>query len=215
MTPENALLIAGGIWWTIIVTLGAFGLGAALGVPICAMHVSRSRALHVVAVVLIVVLRSVPPIVWIFLLYFGIGSGWLSIGPVPAAIIALGVITAANMAEIYRGALKSIHPGQWDASHALGLSTWSEFKDVMAPQLFRVTLPSATTYLIGLLKDSAIASTIGVMEITYLAGFLASKQFGASLQIFAFAGALYILISLPLAAVARIADARLRMKVAQ
>lgn len=215
MTLDGILLIAGGIYWTIIVTVCAFVLGAALGVPICAMNVSRSRLLHAVAVVLIVILRSVPPIVWIFLLYFGIGSGYLKIGPVPAAIIALGLITAANMAEIYRGALKSIHPGQWDASHALGLPVWSEFVDVMVPQLFRVSLPSATTYLIGLLKDSAIASTIGVMEITYLAGFLAGKQFNSALEIFAFAGALYILISLPLAATARIADARLRSKVAQ
>lgn len=215
MTLDGVLLIAGGIYWTLVVTVCAFLLGAALGVPICAMRVSRSRVLNAVSVSLIVLLRSVPPIVWIFLLYFGLGSGFLTINPVPAAIIALGVITAANMAEIYRGALSSIHPGQWDASHALGLPVWSEFFDVMVPQLFRVTLPSATTYLIGLLKDSAIASTIGVAEIAYLANFLSNKQFHASLQIFAFAGALYILISLPLAAVARVADARLRLKVAQ
>ena len=215
MTLDGALLIAGGIQWTLVVTVCSFLLGAALGVPICAMRVSRSHVLNGVSVSLIVLLGSVPPIVWIFLLYFGLGSGFLTINPVPAAIIALGVITAANMAEIYRGALNSIHPGQWDASHALGLPAWSEFFDVMVPQLFRVTLPSATTYLIGLLKDSAIASTIGVAEIAYLASFLANKQFNASLQIFAFAGALYILISLPLAAVARVADARLRSKVAQ
>lgn len=214
MTWDSALLIASGISWTVVVTLGSFLLGAVLGVPICAMHVSKSRVLHVAAVSLIVLLRSVPPVVWIFLLYFGIGSGYLTVGPVQAAILALGIITAANMAEIYRGALGSIHQGQWDASHALGLSGWSEFVDVMVPQIARVTLPSATTYLIGLLKDSAIASTIGVAEIAYLANFLAKKQFNAALEIFAFAGALYILISLPLAAIARIADARLRSKVA-
>lgn len=208
-------MIVGGVYGTVLVTAGAFVLGAALGVPICAMHVSRSRLMHGFAVSLIVVLRSVPPIVWIFLLYFGIGSGLLTVGPLTAAIGALGLVTAANMAEIYRGALRSIHPGQWDASHALGLTAWSGFIDVMAPQLFRVTLPSATTYLIGLMKDSAIASTIGVAEIANLANFLSKKQFSAALEIFAFAGALYILLSLPLAAIARIADARLRAKVAE
>jgi polar amino acid transport system permease protein len=214
MTAASALLIAGGIYGTVLVTVGAFLLGAALGIPICAMHVSGSRPLHVLAVSIIIALRSVPPIVWIFLLYFGIGSGVLTVGPMTAAVVALGLVTAANMAEIYRGALQSIHPGQWDASHALGLPRWSEFTDVMLPQLFRVTLPSATTYLIGLLKDSAIASTIGVAEIAYLANFLSKKQFNAALEIFAFAGALYILMSLPLAAIARMADARLRAKVA-
>jgi polar amino acid transport system permease protein len=214
MTLDQAVLIASGAWWTLAVTTGAFVLGATLGIPICAMHVSKSRFLHILAIALIVVLRSVPPIVWIFLLYFGIGSGWMQIGPVTAAVVALGVITAANMAEIYRGALRSIHPGQWDASHALGLSVLSEFKDVMMPQLFRVTLPSATTYAIGLLKDSAIASTIGVAEIAYMANFVAKKQFDEALQVFAFGGLLYILISLPLAAVARTADARMRARVA-
>lgn len=214
MTGANALLIASGIVSTLGLTLGAFLLGSALGIPICAMRVSRNKLLQFSASTLIIVLRSVPPIVWVFLLYFGIGSGFLTVGPMQAAIVALGVITAANMAEIYRGALRSVHPGQWDASHALGLPRWSEFVDVMVPQIFRVTLPSATTYAIGLLKDSAIASTIGVAEIAYLANFLAKKQFNAALEIFAFAGALYILISLPLAMLARMADARLRSKVA-
>jgi len=215
MTAAGALLIASGIWWTLVVAGGSFALGAVLGIPVCALHVSRSRSLHLLAVALIVMLRSVPPIVWIFLLYFGIGSGLMQIGPVVSAVVALGLITAVNMAEIYRGALRSIHAGQWDACHALGLPGWSSFKDVLVPQLFRVTLPSATTYLIGLLKDSAIASTIGVVEITHMANFLAKKQFNAALEIFAFAAILYILISLPLAAVARVADARLRAKVAQ
>lgn len=215
MTGENALLIASGVISTLGVTAGAFLLGAAVGIPICAMHVSKSKFLHGLAVTLIVVLRSVPPIVWIFLLYFGIGSGILPMGSMQAAILALGVITAANMAEIYRGALHSIHAGQWDAAHALGLPRKSEFIDVLAPQVMRVAMPSAATYAIGLLKESAIASTIGVAEIAYLANFLAKKQFNDALEIFAFAGALYILISLPIAALARVADSRLRMKVAQ
>ncbi|MBE2278085.1 MAG: ABC transporter permease subunit [Rhodobacteraceae bacterium] len=215
MTWQGLELVAWGIPWTLAVTAGAFLLGAALGVPLCAMHVSRSRVLHGLAVALIVALRSIPPIVWLFLLYFGVGSGYLKVGAVQAAVVALGLITAANMAEIYRGALRSIHPGQWDAAQALGLPVRSELVDVIVPQVFRVTLPSAATYIIGLLKDSAIASTIGVAEITYLANFLSRKQFNESLTIFAFAGMLYILISLPLAALARLADGRLRARVAQ
>lgn len=215
MNGAGALLIASGIVSTLGVTAGAFVLGAALGVPICAMRVSRSGVLNYTAATLIVILRSVPPIVWVFLLYFGIGSGLIAMGPMTAAVLALGVITSANMAEIYRGALHSLAAGQWDAATALGLSRRATFLDVVAPQLFRVTLPSATTYAIGLLKDSAIASTIGVHEIAYMANFLAKKQFNAALEIFAFAGLLYILVSLPMALFARFADAKMRARVSQ
>jgi len=159
-------------------------------------------------------LRSIPPIVWLFFLYFGIGSGYIQVGPVEASIVALGLITGANMSEIYRGALKSIHIGQWEASHALNMPRWSIFIDIMVPQLIRVILPSATSYAIGLLKDSAIASTVGVTEIAFQANFVSRRLF-QGLEVFAVAGLLYILISLPVAALARYSDSVMRAKVAR
>ncbi|MFC4625208.1 amino acid ABC transporter permease [Daeguia caeni] len=214
MNWDFAYLILTGLPWTLVVTLGAFAIGLVLGMPLCAMHVSKNLVLHYLAIAIIIFLRSIPPIVWLFLLFFGLGSGIISIGAIPAAIIALGLVTAANMAEIYRGALNSIHKGQWEAITALGLPRFSSFIDVIMPQLFRVTLPSAASYLIGLLKDSAIASTVGVMDIAFLANFVARKSFDG-LAPFAFAGLLYILISIPIALIARVTDARLRQKVAQ
>lgn len=214
MSWSNFLLIASGLQWTLVLTVGSFIFGALLAAPLCWMRVSRSPLLNAVAISVIVVLRSIPPVVWLFLLYFGLGSGIVKIGSVEAAIIALGLITAANLAEIYRGGLKSIHRGQFDAAQALALARWSEFVDVVAPQLFRVTLPSSVTYFIGLLKDSAIASTIGVTEVAYFSNFVARREFD-SLSVFALAAALYILVSLPVAAFARYTDARLRRKVAR
>ncbi len=189
-------------------------MGALLGIPLCAMKVSKSGVLRYLATAIIVILRSIPPIVWLFFLYFGIGSGYLQVGPIEASIIALGLITGANLAEIYRGALKSIHVGQWEASHALNMPRWSVFIDIMVPQLFRVILPSATSYMIGLLKDSAIASTVGVTEIAFQANFVSRRQF-QGLEVFAVAGFFYILISLPIAAVARYTDGIMRAKVAR
>jgi polar amino acid transport system permease protein len=126
----------------------------------------------------------------------------------------LGVISAANMAEIYRGGLIAIQHTQWEAAQALNLSTRHTFRDVIAPQMFRVSLPSIATYAVGLLKDSAIASTIGVPELTYQASRLAKLNFHG-LEMFGIAGLLYILLSLPIAWVSREADMRLRAKVAR
>lgn len=214
MNSDTLLIILSGIPWTLAITAGAFTMGALLGIPLCAMKVSKSGVLRYLATAIIVILRSIPPIVWLFFLYFGIGSGYLQVGPIEASIIALGLITGANLAEIYRGALKSIHVGQWEASHALNMPRWSVFIDIMVPQLFRVILPSATSYMIGLLKDSAIASTVGVTEIAFQANFVSRRQF-QGLEVFAVAGFFYILISLPIAAVARYTDGIMRAKVAR
>lgn len=214
MSAASLLTILRGVEWTVLLSLASFVLGSLLAIPLCALRVSRHASLAFLSTAIIVLIRSVPPIVWLFILFFGLGSGFFSLDAFPAAVIALSLITMANMAEIYRGALQSIHVGQFEAARALNMPAWSRFVDVVAPQLVRVALPSAATFLIGLMKDSAIASAIGVTEIAFQANFVARREF-AGLQIFAFAGLLYILMSLPVALLSRYADAALRAKVAQ
>ncbi len=197
-----------------MLTLAAFLVGALLGLPLCAMRLSRNHFVSYLAMALILTFRSIPPIVWLFLIFFGIGSGYLQLDPFTSAAIGLGLITAANMAEIYRGSLSAIHAGQWEASTVLNLSARHKFLDVIAPQLARIALPSATTYVIGLMKDTAVASAVGVHEIAYEAYHLSQQTF-RGLDIFAAAGLLYILISLPIAWLARWTDTRLRAAVAR
>lgn len=214
MTLDILQAIAAGIPWTLALTAVAFIIGAILGQPLCAMRFSQLTAVRLLATSLILTFRSIPPIVWLFLIFFGLGSGYLQISPFQAAAAGLGLITAANMAEIYRGALSAIHPGQWDAAFALNLSTRHRFLDVIGPQLLRVALPSSASYAIGLLKDSAIASTIGVSEIAFQAYHTSQRTFHA-LDIYAIAGLLYILMSLPMAWLTRWADVKLRARVAR
>lgn len=205
--------VAAGIRWTLAITLAAFLLGAVLGLLICAMRISSYRPFKFVALIYVILLRSVPPLLLVFFFFFGVGSGVLPLSAFQASVLGLGLITAANMAEIYRGALSAIHPGQWEASQALGLRTWRIYLDVIAPQLMRVSLPSSAGYAVGLLKESAIASTIGVADISFNANYLAKVTY-QGLPIFAIAALLYIVISLPIAALARVADRKLRARVA-
>jgi polar amino acid transport system permease protein len=208
----SAVLV--GIPFTLALTLAAFVFGAVLGLPLCAMRMSRNRFTSLLAMALILTFRAIPPIVWLFIIFFGIGFGYLQLDPFSSAAIGLGLITAANMAEIYRGSLSAIHIGQWEASTVLNLSARHRFVDVIGPQLARVALPSATTYVIGLLKDTAVASAIGVHEIAYEAYHLSQQTF-RGLDIYAAAGLLYIVISLPIAWLARWTDTRLRAAVAR
>lgn len=214
MSTEILLNIAIGVPWTIALTAISLIVGMLLGIPLCAMRLSKLGLIRAIANTLILILRAIPPIVWLFVIFFGLDTGYVSLSPFQAAAIGLGLITAANMAEIYRGAMSAIHPGQWEATHALGMSTWHRFYDVIAPQLFRVALPSAASYAIGLLKDSAIASTIGVHEIAFQASHVSQRTF-RGLDVYAVAGLLYILLSLPIAWASRWADLHLRSRVAR
>ncbi|PWJ88540.1 MULTISPECIES: amino acid ABC transporter permease [Mesorhizobium] len=214
MSAADLLPILRGLPWTLGLTLGAFLIGALLGMPLLAARQSRSVPLRGLSMTIIQIVRGIPPILWLFIVFFGLGTGYLPISPFGAAVASLGLISAANMAEIYRGALASIHPGQWEASSALNLGRWSTLVDIVAPQTFRVALPSAASYLIGLMKETAVASTIGVTELTFYGNQQSQLTF-RGLEVFAVVGLIYVLISLPVAWLSRIADSYLQAKVAR
>jgi polar amino acid transport system permease protein len=203
-----------GVPWTIALTLSTFALGSILGLPLCAMRLSRNFVLRGVATAIVVVCRSIPPIVWLFFVFFGIGNDLFSMSPFVAAALGLGVVTAANMSEIYRGALTAIHPGQYEAAKVLNLTRAQQFRDVVFPQLIRIALPTAATYLIGLLKDSAVASTIGVGELAFQAYHVSQATF-QGLSVYGAAAVLYIALSLPVAWASRWADVHLRSRVSR
>lgn len=210
MMPLDVLGVA--VLMTISITATSFVIGAVLGVPLMLARTSRIAPLRWFARAVIDILRGVPPVVWIFLLYFGLSYDLIRLEPFPAAVTALGLVSAAYLAEIYRGGMTSVHAGQWEASQALGINRFGTFSRVIAPQALRVSLPSASTYAIGLMKDSALASTIGVAEIVFRSMAVARASADAVTP-FLIAGALYIVLSLPLAYLARTLETKLRGKV--
>ncbi|WP_255889381.1 amino acid ABC transporter permease [Nocardioides astragali] len=209
--------VAQGIVMTIQLTVAGFAIGAVLGVPILALRMSPLASLRWSARAFIEVTRGVPMIVWLFLIYNGptqfdpaLGSvftSWVS------AVAAFGLVSAAYMAEIYRGSLRAIKQGQYEASRALGMSSVDTATRVIGPQMIRVAVPASATYAIGLLKDSSLASTIGVFEITYYANTVASTS--SSATPYFVAGAYYVALTLPSAWGARRLEARLRRGVAR
>lgn len=213
MTADILPLLRG-LTWTIALTAGSFTIGAIFGVPLLAARQSRLAVVRLIAMIVVQLVRAVPPILWLFIIFFGVGMGIMPISPFNAALFGLGLIAAANMSEIYRGALTSIHFGQWEASAALDLGRWSTITDIVAPQAFRVALPSAASYLIGLMKETAVASTIGVAELAYQGNQLSQLTF-RGLEVFALVGLLYVVLSLPIAWISRVADNHLRAKVAR
>lgn len=197
--------ISRGIANTLLITFGAFVIGAVLGLPLALARSSRWRLMRVIAVSLIELLRGVPPIAWLFIAFYGLAQFGFKIASLPAAVGGLGIISAAYMAEIYRAGLRAVPHGQWEAGRAVGLSEGHMYRHVIAPQALATIFPPSATYVIGLLKDSAIASVIGAQEVTALALSEQQRSF-EGLSVFLAAAAIYLALSLPLGGFSRWVD---------
>jgi polar amino acid transport system permease protein len=198
-----------GVKYTVILTVAGFAIGAVPAVPLALLRRSRHAALRGVSRGYVDIVRSIPPITWLFLIFYGLPNAGITFAPLASAVIGLSLISAAYLAEIYRAGLLAVSGGQWEAGRALGLSEPDLLARIISPQAARVIGPPAATYAIGLLKDSAVASTIGVGELTFRAG-AATQQGGHGLSLFFAAAVVYVLLSLPLAVVSRHVDRRLR-----
>lgn len=210
---EFLKVLSQGIGQTVLITVTAFAVGAVLGLPLALLRRSRLRLVRLPATVVVETVRAVPPIVVLFLIYYALGSGLLQLSTFQAAACGLGLISMAYLAEIYRAGINSVHGGQWEATRALGLPILKTYTKVILPQSLIVVIPPAATFAIGLLKDSAIASVIGAQDITFRA-FQETQATLQGLTIFGIAGVLYILLSIPIAVLARWTDHRLSRRAA-
>ena len=205
--------IALGVTWTVAITAGAAAIGIVFGAPLLLLARSRFAVVRGVYDLFVHIVRGIPTLVWLFIAYFGVGQLGITLSPVTAAMLTLSVLAAAYMAEIYRGGLQAIRPGQWEAAGALNLSRFDTLKDIIAPQLFRSVSPSVATQVIGLLKDSSLVSTIGVTDLVFRAGVM-TQYHAHGLYMFGFAGLIYLVLSLLIAAFSRRIQARLTRKYA-
>lgn len=206
--------VKNGVGLTLLLTISALVLGAFGGIPILFMRRSKWRSVRAAARVIVEVLRGVPPVVVLFIVYFGVGSSIIQLQPLPAAIIGLSLVTAAYLSEIYRAGLSAIDRGQWEASQALQLPVSATWRWIIGPQLVRISVPAVATWAIGLLKDSSLAATIGVGEIVYYAKNDASLT-NSPMAPFVWAGLIYVALSVPAGMASRVVDRRLRARVAR
>jgi polar amino acid transport system permease protein len=194
-----------GIGTTVAITLCSFAVGAVLGLPLALARRSKVAFVRWPAGALVEVLRSIPPLVWLFIAYYSVGVDILPLSVFQSAVLGLGLIAAAYMCEIYRAGLAAVPVGQWEAAQALAMPTVATYVRVAAPQAAVLVIPPAATFLIALLKDSAVASVIGATDITFLA-FQEARVTLQGLSVFSLAAALYLLLSVPVAIVARVSD---------
>lgn len=161
---------------TLLIVMTAVGSGAALGFPLGVLWFASSSgsALRLPLWVFDRLFRGFPALVLLFLVYFGIGSlPGLKVSPFAAVAIALGLRSAAYQAQLFRSALGMVDRRQLDAARSLGLSRIRTLTCVLIPQALRFSLPGLANEYSVVLKDSALAFTVGVIELMSRGKFLA------------------------------------------
>src|SRR5262245_13144742 len=160
-----------------------------------------AKPLRALAIVYTDFFRGTPLIIVAFLVGFGIPGlqlGWISERSfVFYGIVSLTLVYTAYVSEVYRAGIESIHPSQRAAARSLGLSYWQAMRYVVIPQAVRRVVPPLLNDFIGLQKDTAIVSVIGVAEAASLA-----QQFSTTngdFPSYVVAAAFFILITIPLA----------------
>ena len=175
------LSILQGALLTVGVSLAALGVAIFLGLMGAAAKLSGRPVLVAVATLYTTVIRGVPELVLMLLIFYGgtIGLNHLmeslgsretvDINPFLAGVITIGFIYGAYMTETFRGAILSIPKGQMEAAWAFGMGRVRTFWRITLPQMVRYALPGFTNNWLVLIKATALVSLIGLQDMTYLA----------------------------------------------
>jgi polar amino acid transport system permease protein len=156
--------LLGGVWITLQITVLALALSTVLGILLSLFRVYGRGIFHRFAVIYSRLMRSLPLLVILFMLYF-LGSEIIDIPAYWAIVLALAFHSAAYQSEIFRGAIQSISKGQMEAALALGMSKYQGIFSVILPQALRRAIPYWANEATIVLKDSSLAYALGVTEL--------------------------------------------------
>ena len=190
---------------TLAVALGALALALVLGLAGAVAKLSGSAFWRRAATVYTTVIRGVPDLVLMMLIFYGgqiavnaalnaIGFEAIDIDPFVAGVATLGVIFGAYFTETFRGAILAVPAGQIEAGRAFGMSAWLVFRRITAPQMLRFAVPSFTNNWLVLVKSTALVSLIGLNDMLQKA----QQAAGATREPFTFylaVGGLYLAVT--------------------
>lgn len=172
----GSVLLLGALM-TVVLTLAALAIGAVFGALIAAAKLSRWRVLRVFGDFYTTVFRGVPELLVIYLFYFGgstlvttVGQwfgaeGFVGVPPFAVGAFAVGMISGAYQAEVYRAAVLAVARGELEAARAIGMPTLTMFRRILIPQVLRYALPGIGNVWQLSLKDSALISVTGLAEL--------------------------------------------------
>jgi glutamate transport system permease protein len=197
---DNLDVYRHGAWVTIQLTLLAFVIAFAIGVVIATFRVSPVPPLRAAGTAYVETFRNVPLAVQFVLFFFGLPKIGIKYSPFASAIIVLSIYTSAFVAETVRSGINTVAKGQVEAARAIGLTFGQVLRIVALPQALRSVVAPLGNLFIALIKNSSLAYTISVVELTGAADRL-NTETAQPLAVFGGAFVFYLLLALPSGAI--------------
>ena len=213
--------VISGIKWTLLVSLCAWVIAFTIGSVLGVLRTTKVTWLNAPATAYVELFRNVPLLVQMFIWYFVVPEilpkamgTWMKQGmPMPefwSAVLALGFYTASRVAEQVRSGIQSIPVGQTHAALATGLTMPQVYRHLLLPMGYRIVIPPLTSEFLTIFKNSSVALTIGVLDLTAQARTISDYTF-RTFEIFTLATVVYVLITMAVVVVMQMLERRVRV----
>ncbi|WP_448955274.1 amino acid ABC transporter permease [Labrys neptuniae] len=211
--PDWGPRLLSGAVTTFLLTITGFLVAFAIGLFLEYLRMRSSVLVRRAARAYLAIVRGVPILVILYLLYFVLPQVGVLLSAFNAGVLGLGLVYGAYLAEVFRAGLDALPKGQHEAGLAVGLSPLQAFCLILFPQAVRTTLPPLLITMISMLKDSSVCALIAVPELTLASRAIMSESF-LPLHVFVLTGAFYFLIAWPASLFVRALERRFQRPVA-
>ena len=211
-----------GLGWTLATALAAWVIALAIGSVVGTLRTTPYKWIVRLGNAYVEIFRNIPLIVQMFLWFFvvpellpkGLGD-WIKQMPPPwgsylPAVLCLGLYTSVRIAEQVKSGIGSLSRGQGMAGTALGLTLGQSYRYVLLPQAFRIVLPPLTSEFLNVIKNSSVALTIGLLELTGRARAMQEFSFKV-FEAFAAATVIYLLTNMVIVFAMRALEKKVRV----
>jgi polar amino acid transport system substrate-binding protein len=196
---------------TLEVSVGGMVLAVLLGLLFVLIRLYAPRWIGLIVAAIIEAIRGTPLLIQLFFIFYGLPTIGITLRPLVAGMVALGINYAAYESENFRAGLGAVPSGQMEAARALGMSQWQSLRHVVIPQAFSFVLPTLTNDFIAIIKESSLVSLITIVELTKAYTMAASSSFdflGTGLIVAAF----YFALGFPFVRLAKLAENHLALE---
>ncbi|HEX2565883.1 MAG TPA: amino acid ABC transporter permease [Burkholderiales bacterium] len=211
-----------GLGWTLATALAAWVIALAVGALVGTLRTTSMKAVVRAGDLYVEIFRNIPLIVQMFLWFFVVPEllpenlgDWIKQVPPPwgsyfPAVLCLGIFTSVRVAEQVKAGINSLPRGQRMAGTAMGLSSAQTYRHVILPQAFRIILPPITSEFMNVIKNSSVALTIGLLELTGRARAMQEFSFKV-FEAFTAATVIYLLTNLVVVVMMRALEKKVRV----
>ena len=168
-----------GLWLSLIIAGFASILGIIMGTILGICQSGCNKIIRHAVAVYVTIIRGTPMLVQIMFIFYVLPQFGIVIPPLWSAVIAIGLNSSAYVSQIIRSGISSVPKGQYEAAYVLGFTKFQTMRYIILPQAVRVVLPALCNEFVTLVKDSSLASIIGVMELSKQGSVIRSQTYDA------------------------------------